>query len=68
MSRYLDDTPRSEQVQRAALERDLSEVVRGLPSDLEVQTLRLKAFVRVREVKRASDLLRALLAYVLFAP
>src|SRR5437763_6507100 len=70
MSRQMHDTPQIEQMQRGTLQSDLwnTEVVPGLPSDLEVQARTLKAFVRVREVKCASDLLRALLAYVLCAP
>src|SRR2546422_26208 len=42
-----------------------SEVVPHLPQDLEAQARSRKAFVRVRQIKCASDLLRALLAYVL---
>ena len=70
MSRPIHDTPQSEQMQRAALESDLwnTEVVPHLPPDLDSQAHSLKAFVRVREVKSATDLLRALLAYVLCAP
>ena len=70
MSRSLDDTPQSEQMQQAALESNLwnTEVVPRLPPDLGTQARTLKAFVRVREVKCASDLLGGLLAYVLCAP
>src|SRR2546421_7143668 len=70
MSRSLDDTPQIEQMQQATLESDLwnTEVVPRLPRELASQACSLKAFVRVREVKSASDLLRALLAYVLCAP
>src|SRR2546423_15094358 len=69
MSRSLDDTPQIEQMQQATLESDLwnTEVVPRLPRELASQACSLKAFVRVREVKSASDLLRALLAYVLCA-
>jgi hypothetical protein len=42
-----------------------SEVVPRLPQGLDAQAKELKAFVRVRQVKCASDLLRAVLAYVL---
>lgn len=42
-----------------------SEVVPRLPKDLDAQAKELKALVRVRQVKGASDLLRAVLAYVL---
>ena len=42
-----------------------SEVVPRLPKQVNEQAKRLKAFVRVREVKSATDLLRGLLAYVL---
>jgi hypothetical protein len=41
------------------------EVVPRLPQQVNEQAKRLKAFVRVREVKSATDLLRGLLAYVL---
>src|SRR5947209_12620908 len=70
MSRSLDDTPQSEQMQQAALESNLwnTEVVPRLPPDLGTQARTLKAFVRVREVNSVTDLLRALLAYVLCAP
>src|SRR5579863_9472869 len=42
-----------------------SEVVPRLPKDLDAQAKERKALVRVRQVKGASDLLRAMLAYVL---
>jgi hypothetical protein len=44
------------------------EVLPQLPPDYEAQAHRLGAFVRQRQIKRVSDLLRALLAYVLCAP
>jgi hypothetical protein len=50
------------------LEHDWQAVVEQLPSDYESQAEQLGALVRKREVRRASDLLRALLAYVLCAP
>jgi hypothetical protein len=70
MSRHLHDTSQIEQMQRATQESDLwnTEVVPRLPPDLDSQACSLKAFVRVREVKCASDLLRARLSYVLCAP
>lgn len=43
------------------------EVVRRLPDQLEAQAGQLQAYRRVRQVKSATDLLRALLAYVLCA-
>jgi hypothetical protein len=49
------------------IEQDWHTVVERLPSDYEQQAQRLGALVRKREVRRASDLLRALLAYVLCA-
>jgi hypothetical protein len=50
------------------LEHDWQAVVEQLPSDYEPQAEQLGALVRKCEVRRASDLLRALLAYVLCAP
>jgi len=44
------------------------EVLPQLPVDYEQQAHRLGAFVRQRQIKRVSDLLRVLLAYVLCAP
>ncbi len=44
------------------------EVLPQLPVDYEAQAERLGAFVRQRQIKRVSDLLRVLLAYVLCAP
>lgn len=43
------------------------EVLAQLPADAERQAEHLGAFVRQRQIKRVSDLLRALLAYVLCA-
>ncbi len=42
-----------------------SEILPQLPPDLEAHARRLKAFVRVRGLASATDLLRALLAFVL---
>jgi hypothetical protein len=44
------------------------EVLPQLPVDYEQQAHRLRAFVRQRQIKQVSDLLRVLLAYVLCAP
>ena len=62
-----DHTQLSLGVQAAALLGDAwsSDVVPRLPADLDAQALSLKAFVRRRGLACASDLLRALLAYVL---
>jgi hypothetical protein len=45
-----------------------TEIVPRLPSELESQARKLNVFVRVREVKCVSDLLRALLAELLAVP
>src|SRR5690242_19549258 len=42
-----------------------TEIVPQLPADLDEQACRHKALQRTREIERASDLLRALLAWVL---
>lgn len=44
------------------------EVVRRLPDQLEAQAAQYQAYRRVRQIKSAAELLRALLAYVLCAP
>lgn len=59
--------PLAEQIARL-VEHDWQEVVERLPSDYEQQAEEQGALVRKREVRRASDLLRAVLAYVLCAP
>src|SRR5438874_12311179 len=62
-----DNTMLSDQMQQRILDDDQwsQEVVPRLPKELEKEALRLKAFVRKREVRSPSDLLRALLHYVL---
>jgi hypothetical protein len=57
-----------EQLQAVITQGWEQEVLPQLPADYEVQAHRLGAFVRQRQLKRVSDLLRALLAYVLCAP
>ena len=58
-------TPPLDEQLSQMLEQDWQSVVERLPSDYEAQAAALGAFVRKREVRRASDLLRALLAFVL---
>jgi hypothetical protein len=57
-----------EQLQATINEAWEQEVLPQLPADYEAQAQRLGAFVRQGQLKRVSDLLRALLAYVLCAP
>ncbi len=60
--------PLPEQLQVAINEGWEQEILPQLPTDYEQQAEQFKAFVRRTEIKRAADLLRALLAYVLCAP
>ena len=60
--------PLQEQLQAIIDEGWEQEVLAQLPADAAQQAQELKAFVRQREIKRVSDLLRGLLAYVLCAP
>ena len=62
------DTAPDPQLAPLVGDRWTTEVVPGLPADLEAHARRLKAFQRKRGVASATDLLRALLAYVLCAP
>ena len=62
------DTAPDPQLAPLVGDRWTTEVVPGLPADLEAHARRLKAFQRKRGVACAADLLRALLAYVLCAP
>src|SRR5260370_6686497 len=65
MPHAIHDTtkPRHLQGEQRADDWD-TEVVPRLPEGLEQQAKVLKAFERSREIRRASDLLRGLLAYV----
>jgi hypothetical protein len=60
-------THQTTSVQALALADDAwsSDVLPQLPPELEAQARSLKAFVRVRGLASAADLLRALLAFVL---
>ena len=57
-----------EQLQTVINEAWEQEVLPQLPADYVAQAYRLRAFVRQGQLKRVSDLLRAVLAYVLCAP
>src|SRR2546426_249402 len=67
MPKPLYHSPSAQERPSSALVNDQwsREVVPRLPQQVNEQAKRLKAFVRVREVKSATDLLRGLLAYVL---
>ncbi len=67
MSEQSHDTEGTPQMQPPSRIVDLweTEIVPRLPERLEEQARTLKAYQRFREIKRASDLLRALLAWVL---
>jgi Transposase DDE domain len=67
MSVHSHHTQFAAEVQLSELVGDAwtSEVVSGLPASLDQQARSLKAFQRIRGLSSASDLLRALLAYVL---
>lgn len=58
-------TPPLDEQLSQMLDQDWYTVVERLPSNYEQQAATLGALVRKREVRRASDVLRALLAYVL---
>lgn len=60
--------PLQEQLQAVIDEGWEQEVLAQLPANAAQQAQELKAFVRQREIKGVSDLLRGLLAYVLCAP
>jgi hypothetical protein len=67
MPKPLYHSPSAQERPSSALVNDQwsREVVPRLPQQVNEQAKRLKAFVRRREVKSATDLLRGLLAYVL---
>lgn len=62
---YHTDAVPSEQPPALLTDNWTSEVVPRLPPDLDIQAMTLKAFQRKRNLACPSDLLRALLAYVL---
>jgi hypothetical protein len=57
--------PKQEQLDQVLNEQWNQEVLPRLPKDLEEQAQILGAFVRIRHLRHATDLLRALLAYAL---
>ncbi len=57
--------PQQEQLDTLLNEQWTQHVLPDLPDDLEEQAHRLGAFVRIRQLRTAADLLRALLAYAL---
>src|SRR5439155_8991222 len=67
MSKLSHDSQGAAQMQLPPRLLDLweSEIVPQLPTRLDEQARSLKAYPRYREIERASDLLRALLAWVL---
>jgi hypothetical protein len=65
MPKYSHHTTREQDRQAPQSEDDWSkQVLPQLPANLQEQARKLKAFERSREISRASDLLRGLLAYV----
>ena len=63
----LTDAPTIAQLPPLIADSWATEVLPRLPADLEAHAARLGAFQRIRGIACASDLLRALLAYVLWA-
>jgi hypothetical protein len=67
MSQWFHDSEEGCQMQLSPRLGDLweTEIVPQLPANLDEQACLLKALQRTREIDRASDLLRGLLAWVL---
>jgi Transposase DDE domain len=65
MPKHSHSTIPEENTQESGKQDDwMKEVVPRLPTDLEGQAMKLKAFERCRKIGSATDLLRGLLAYV----